>query len=78
DLTRRKTLLGYDLLLREITVRRDVSNCLDVLVAADGTVRIALPDGIQRMQAPRNVMQRIASGGVAPIAPDLANRFSPR
>jgi|GEM_PF-6876510 len=78
DLTRRKTLLGYDLSLREITVRRDVSNCLDVLISADGTVRIALPEGIQSMQAPRNVMQRIAGGGVAPIAPDLVNRFSPR
>lgn len=78
DLTRRKTLLGYDLLLREITVRRDVSNCLDVLVGADGTVRIAMPEGIQSMQAPRNVLQRIANGGVAPIAPELANRFSPR
>ncbi len=78
DLTRRKTLLGYDLSLGEITVRRDVSNCLDLMVSADGTVRIALPEEIQSTQPPQKVLQRIASGGVAPITPDLANRFSPR
>ncbi|QHV99516.1 WD40 repeat domain-containing protein [Spirosoma endbachense] len=77
ELSRQRTLVGYDKILRETVLSRPVNGAFDLTMTDDKNIRLADPTGLYTVIPPRKILRLLQSGKVAPLTDELRRKFEP-